>query len=282
MVRVLPGPALIAGMLLVAASGCQDANGDKAQTQAPAAAGAPTPAAAEPHAHKPGAHGGLIVVIGRDDYHAEAVFEKGGLLRLYTLGKDETRVLEVESQTLTAFVKAVGGTDSVKLSLESQPQPGDGSGKTSLFVGRIPAELQGRQLDVTVPGIRIGGERFRLGFRSAEDSHGEVPMPAKVADAEEEKLYLTPGGLYTKADIAANGNTTASQKFRGKRTAHDRNPRPGDKLCPITRTKANPAFAWVVGGKAYEFCCPPCIDEFVRLAKEEPASIQPPEFYRQK
>ena len=38
------------------------------------------------HAHKPGAHGGTIVEIGRDNYHAEAVFEKGGVLRLYTLG----------------------------------------------------------------------------------------------------------------------------------------------------------------------------------------------------
>src|SRR5262249_1748085 len=40
------------------------------------------------HAHKPGEHGGIIVEIGRDNYHAEAVFEKGGVLRLYTLGKE--------------------------------------------------------------------------------------------------------------------------------------------------------------------------------------------------
>src|SRR5262245_6972704 len=55
----------------------------------------------EEHAHKPSAHGGIVVSIGRDSYHAEAVFEKGGTLRLYMLGQDETKVLEVESQTLT-------------------------------------------------------------------------------------------------------------------------------------------------------------------------------------
>ena len=32
-------------------------------------------------------------------------------------------------------------------------------------------------------------------------------------------------------------------------------------------TKANPKFSWVVGGKTYEFCCPPCVDEFVAQAK---------------
>src|SRR5207244_10197716 len=37
------------------------------------------------HAHKAGAHSGIIVAIGRDNYHAEAVFERGGRLRLYTL-----------------------------------------------------------------------------------------------------------------------------------------------------------------------------------------------------
>ena len=46
----------------------------------------------EEHAHVPGAHGGIIVSLGRDSYHVEAVFEKGGLLHLYMLGSDETVV----------------------------------------------------------------------------------------------------------------------------------------------------------------------------------------------
>ncbi len=44
-------------------------------------------------------------------------------------------------------------------------------------------------------------------------------------------------------------------------------------------TKANPKFAWIIGGKTYEFCCPPCVDEFVALAKSNPELINPPEFY---
>ena len=73
-----------------------------------APAGKPAVEPEEAHAHKAGARGGIIVSLGRDSYHAEAVFEKGGILRLYTLGKDEAMVHEVDSQTLRAFAKRVG------------------------------------------------------------------------------------------------------------------------------------------------------------------------------
>ena len=71
-------------------------------------------------------------------------------------------------------------------------------------------------------------------------------------------------------------NMTASQKFRGIAPSHDLKPKSGDKICPITLTKANPKFTWVVGGKPYEFCCPPCVEEFVKQAKEQPEEIKDP------
>lgn len=105
-------------------------------------------------------------------------------------------------------------------------------------------------------------------------------MPEKVADeAAEKTLYLTPAGKYTEADIEANGHATVSQKFKDFKSAHDLHPKAGDKICPITLTKANPKCTWVVGGKEYEFCCPPCVDEFVRLAKQEPEKIEDPGVY---
>ena len=110
-----------------------------------------------------------------------------------------------------------------------------------------------------------------------------APQPDAAAPAEEaKKLYLEPGGVYTAADIQANGNMTAAQKFKGIRANHNTHPRPGDKVCPITYTKANPQFRWVVNGQSYEFCCPPCVDEFVTRAKENPQSIEAPEQYVQK
>lgn len=234
------------------------------------------------HGHKPGSHGGIIVEIGRDNYHAEAVFEKGGTLRFYTLGKDEAKVQEVESQTLTAYVKPEGGTESSSFLLQPEPQPGDAEGKTSQFVGRLPQELWSRKVEVTIPSLRIEAERFRVGFTNASVAHAEEGMPAKVSDEEERKLYLTPGGKYTAADIRANGNQTASKKFQGLKSSHNVKTGPGDKICPISETKANPQFIWIVGGKAYEFCCPPCVDEFVKMAKEKPGEIKEPEEYRKK
>lgn len=107
-------------------------------------------------------------------------------------------------------------------------------------------------------------------------------MPSSGLKTEEQrKLYLTPGGLYTQADVQANGSTTAAQKFAEFRANHDFSPRPGDRICPVTRTKANPACTWIIGGREYQFCCPPCIDEFLQLAKDSPEQVLPPAEYRQ-
>jgi hypothetical protein len=232
------------------------------------------------HGHKAGAHGGIMVSLGRDSYHVEAVVDSQGTIRLYTLGKDESRVIDVESQTLNGFVKADGDVDSKSVVFEPSPQDGDAEKKTSLFVGKLPAELVGRKLDVTIPNIRIDGERFRLGFQSGQEAHQDSPdMPDKLAESEERELYLTHRGRYTAADVAANGNMTATQKFKGIKSAHDMNPKPGDRICPITETKANPKFTWVVDGRSYQFCCPPCIDEFVKMAKTSNVPLPEPDSY---
>ena len=47
----------------------------------------------------------------------------------------------------------------------------------------------------------------------------------------------------------------------------------------MTLTKANPKCSWIVGGKNYEFCCPPCVDEFVKLAKSNPEKVKQPDQY---
>jgi len=233
----------------------------------------------EEHGHKAGAHGGIIVSLGRDSYHVEAIVTSAGELRLYTLGNDESRVVDIEAQDLIAYVKPEGASDSTSIEIKPQPQPGDANGKASLFVAQLPEGLVGKSIDVTVPNITIGGERFRLGFTNKSETHGSEGMPAKVADETEKKLYLSPGGIYTQADIEANGNLTASQKFVGFQATHDLKPKVGDKICPVTLTKANPKCSWIVGGKNYEFCCPPCVDEFVALAKTKPEDVKQPDQY---
>lgn len=255
----------------------------KKSAAAPAAAPAATIAvqsvATEEHPHKSGANGGIIVPIGRDSYHAEAVFGKQGKLQLYMLGKDEGRVQEIETQTLTAYVKPEGSAETVSFALQPDPQEGDAKEKTSRFQGTLPEPLWGQRVEVTIPNIRIQGERFRLGFPSVSAAHTADAMPPTLGDDESRKLFLTPGGKYTAADIVANGNQTGNQKFRGFVPTHDLKPKVGDKICPVTLTKANPKCSWIVDGKTYEFCCPPCVEEFVKLAKEQPTEIKEPAEY---
>lgn len=285
------GGGMVAFVALLLLVGCSNstpptaANSPPAETrQTPAATGAQKVASGgtagdEEHGHKAGAHGGIIVSLGRDSYHVEAIVTSAGELRLYTLGNDESRVVDIEAQDLTAYVKPEGASDSTSLEIKPRPQPGDAAGKASLFVAQLPEALVGKSIDVTVPSITIGGERFRLGFTNKSEQHGLDVMPAKVADEAERKLYLTPGGLYTQADIEANGNVTASQIFAGFQASHDLKPKVGDKICPVTLTKANAKCAWIVGGKKYEFCCPPCVDEFVALAKSKPEEVKEPDHY---
>ena len=230
------------------------------------------------HPHKPGSHGGIIIPIGSDSHHAEAVFEKGGDFRLLTLGKDESRVQEVDVQLLKAFVKVVGQPDATPIELTATPQDGDSTGKTSQFVGQLPAELRGKPLEVTIPNIRIDGERFRVGFTTATVAHQEE-MPAGLPAAEEQALYFTAAGKYTEDDIKTNGGLTASQKFKGILSSHNMKPKPGDRICPVTLTKANPKFTWIVDGRPYQFCCPPCVDEFVKTAKQQPDEVKLPDTY---
>ncbi len=236
--------------------------------------------AEEEHPHIAGAHGGIVIPIGSDSYHAEAVIEKDGQLRLLMLGADETRIQEVDVQAVKAYIKAAGETDATPIDMKAVPQEGDASGKTSQFVGQLPESAIGKAIDVTIPNLRIGSERFRVGFTTAVQQH-DSGMPAAVSGAEEQKLYFTPGGKYTQADIDANGKLPAGAKFRGFMSKHDMSPKPGDIICPVTFTKANPKIEWQVDGKKYLFCCPPCVDEFVRMAKEEPDSLKAPEDYVQ-
>lgn len=289
------GMMLTTGALIAFAAGCGSQSSPSAASPAPMSTSTNTatvipttstvPAenndkttAEDLHPHKPGSHGGIIVPIGSDSYHAEAVIETTGEFRLLMLGKDESRVQEVDVQPVKAYVKAIGDPSATPIELAAVPQEGDTPDKTSQFVGQLPEELRGRQLDVTIPNLRIAGERFRVGFTTISETHSE-DMPESLPAEEERKLYLTAGGKYSDADIKANGGMTATQKFKGITSSHDMFPKVGDRICPVTQTKANPKFTWIVDGKSYQFCCPPCVDEFVAMAKERPEELKAPDDY---
>lgn len=229
---------------------------------------------AQQHGHQPGEHGGIIVPVGQDHYHAEALFTVDGELKLFMLGNDESQVIDVEFQDLLVYIRQANDAKSKEMVLKPDPRPGDMQGRTSVFSGDLPDDLAPEVVFVVVPTIQIDEKRYRFSFATTEPL-----MPRKVTDEAERELYLTPGGIYTEADVAANGSMTASEKYASFRSDHDSQPKAGDLICPITSTKANPSCTWIVGGKKYQFCCPPCVDEFVMRAKEKPDTIKEPAEY---
>ncbi len=124
------------------------------------------------HGHKAGAHGGILVSLGKDSYHAEAVFEKEGVIRLYTLGKDESKTQEIEIQELVGHVTPAGATDAVQVKFVAEPSTGAAAGKTSVFVAKLPHELHGKKLKVVISNIQVGAERFRIEFANEKGEKG--------------------------------------------------------------------------------------------------------------
>ena len=230
------------------------------------------------HEHLVAPHGGTLASLGVNDPHdhAEAVLGPGGSLTVNTLRHDARAPRAIDRQTLTAWVQAAGNDKSAKVLLVPMPQPDDPPGMTSRFKGRLAESLWGRDLlSVTVPQLAIADDRYRVEF-------GEVKSSGDLAShrAEQQGLFLTPGGKYGQADIEANGNTIAARKFEDHEADHDLAPTKGGWLCPVASARSEPGFAWVVAGQSYRFCCSPCVDEFVRLAKEQPGRIKPPGAYR--
>jgi len=233
------------------------------------------------HAHQAGTRGGIIVSIGQHNYHAEAVFEKDGTVRLFTLGKEEARIQEVEKQTLKASVWPEGdNSNALTFELKPEPQTGDAEGKTSQFVGRLPQELIGKKV-VASSSITIDGGRFRFEFRNTGGSqHAAMPQGVKAGSEKERQLFLQPGGIYTQADIEANGNRVPSVKFKDVESwPHEDAMQVGDKICPVTKNKADARCSWIVNDKEYEFCCPPCLHKFIGWAKKEPEKVKDPSEY---
>lgn len=223
-------------------------------------------------------------VVSVGDRHLELTRGADGRLRCYALGADAAQIEPLAAPRLEGEVLREGTGIAIPIRLRAEPQPGDAPGTASLFTGRLPTGLlrAAVQLHLTVP---LKGRSYRARFDLHPDvgeSGDTAAMPQAAGTEQQQRLYATPGGGYTTADIAANGAAPPAEKYRGVPASHHLHPAAGERICPITHTRANPRFAWTVGGKEYLFCCPPCIDEFVKLARTHPTRIGAPERYVQR
>ena len=228
------------------------------------------------------AHSAKVQSFG--DNPVEASLSPSGRLTIHFYGVKERQLEPFDADVPPEASLLVTGEDSVPIALSARPYPGEPKGMSSRFVGETETKPGAVGLMLTVP---YQGRTYRVQWRPEQLPPGAVEggdagMPAALGSDAAQKLFLTPGGGYTQADIDANGRTTASAKFGNQMSAHNSHPRPGDRICPISDTAASPKFAWIVGGKTYTFCCPPCVEEFVRKAKETPEKIKSPEEYVKK
>lgn len=231
------------------------------------------------HPHPAAPHGGRVVALGVGDahYHAELVVEPGGAVRLYPLGKDLAESVPVESQLVVATATPAGSGEGHEFVLRPAPGAGEAGGRTTALLGRLPGGAVAGRLAVRVRALRIGGEAFD--FEVAWDAGRPDAEVTAAYEADQRRIYLTAGGKYTEADIAASGRTTAAAVYRGHRAGHGDPARPGERVCPVTGFRASGVLVWRVSGEKYVFCCQPCIDEFVVLAKERPGEVRGPGAY---
>lgn len=99
----------------------------------------------ETHAHADhGPHGGDLVELGKEEYHAEVVHDDAtGKVTVYVLGSDAKKAEPIEATTVTINVKHDGKGEQFQLA--AAPQEGDGEGKSSRFVSEdkeLAADLE--------------------------------------------------------------------------------------------------------------------------------------------
>jgi hypothetical protein len=214
-----------------------------------------------------GPHGGPLAEW--EELHAEVTVDHPAkLVVVYILDDKAKKAPELEAAKFTKVkLKILGEKPEIVIDLKHDEKksgkegiaftgPHDFFGKERAFEGTVSATVDGKPKE---------SELFK--YEPKKDS-GEKKKTVSRGD-----LFRTPGGIYTAADIKANGDLPAKEKF--KKVIHrDDEAKPGDKICPISKGKANPDCFWVVNGQRYEFCCPPCVDSFLKLAHEEPAQVK--------
>ncbi len=129
---------------------------------------------AEEHAHDHGPHGGHVVELGGEDYHAEVVFDAATRkLTVYLLGADLKTPLPVEAENLAARLKI--GEQTQEFLLAAAPQEGEEGGKSSRFTqaeGSLPESIQDAEDLHGEVVVSFGGTQYR-----GEITHDHHPHP---------------------------------------------------------------------------------------------------------
>ncbi len=173
--------AMLAMGLLGGAVGCDGGKSDYKKADDLKKA----PPVHDEHGHgEKGPHGGSIVELGDEEFHAEVVLDHDAhALRVFVLGKDAKTAVPTAATEITV---AAEGKDAV--TLKAAPQDGDGEGKASRFE-LIDEKLVHDILDAKfLHGdlrITIGGKPYSGHIdMHLDDVHHEHKDDAKKSEAK--------------------------------------------------------------------------------------------------
>ena len=97
------------------------------------------------HDHGHGPHGGHIIELGSEDYHAELTHDEAShRVGVYLLGGDAATAAPIDAASLTIYVPADG--EPAQYDMPAVPQPGEAAGQSSYF------ELASEPLHAVVSG----------------------------------------------------------------------------------------------------------------------------------
>jgi hypothetical protein len=213
----------------------------------------------EKHVHpETGPHGGPFAEWD-DIYHAEVTVDQAAKeVTVYILDDTVKKAPKIDPAKITKVtLTVIGSKPEIKIELKHDAKRTDEKGIA--FTGTHEHFSKAGELKLDISG-HVDDKPYS----------GDVTYkPTKTT-----QLFLTPSRIYTLADIKANGNMTPAEKFKGKVWAHEEDLKPGDKICPVTKNKADPECSWIVKGQRYEFCCPPCLDKFIGWAHNQPERIK--------
>ncbi|HUG20492.1 MAG TPA: hypothetical protein VMM56_16005 [Planctomycetaceae bacterium] len=127
---------LMIAALSLGVAGCNPEGSDSAPYNS-----LPVEAPKDEHAHaEHGPHGGDLIELGNEDYHAEMVHGDDDVISFYILGSDAKTAVPISATELIVNVMHDGKPEQFKLA--ASPDKGDPEGKSSRFISEN-AELNG-------------------------------------------------------------------------------------------------------------------------------------------
>jgi hypothetical protein len=161
--------AALAAAACFSLSGCPSPT---AKGPAQPAAKGPTQPAAHDHAHR-GPHGGHIMEIGAEEYHAEWTHDESGKVTFYLLDAEIKKAVPIAADEITIDVK-VGNNDPVAYKLAAL-QPQDGKSASFEIVNKellgVLETLKDNKGTVCTLHVTIDGKQFAQKIEEHDHGH---------------------------------------------------------------------------------------------------------------